>query len=191
MIAAAMTLLETERLVLRELDSSDWSAICQFANDESINRYLSFDSMGTERGAKEYLASASSTADAQPRLSYKLGMLIKPLNTLAGSCWLDISQSDGNASIGYFIDKDHWGNGYATEMVQALLRFGFEELQLHRIYASCDAENPASRRILEKVGMRQEGLLKQHCLRNYGWADVCIYGILKPTTLKQLSASSR
>jgi len=107
-------------------------------------------------------------------------MAIKPSNELFGSCWLDIEDLDSqHASIGYFVDKAHWGNGYATEMVKALIRFGFQDLDLHRIYAHCDAENPATRRVLEKVGMRQEGLLREHYLRSYGWADVCMYGILR------------
>ncbi len=173
-------MIETQRLIVREFDVSDWSAVYAFANDESINRYLGMDSIGTEPGAKEYIATATDAANSQPRLSYKLGMTIKPSNKLTGSCWLDISEPDSrNAIIGYFVDKQHWSNGYATEMVQALVRFGFEQLQLHRIYANCDAENPATRRVLEKVGMRQEGLLRQHCLRSYGWADVCLYGILQ------------
>ena len=84
-----------------------------------------------------------------------------------------------NASIGYFLDSAHWGNGYATEMLEALIRFGFDDLELHRLYVNCDEENRASRKVLEKAGMQQEGLLREHCLRDYGWANVCLYGILE------------
>lgn len=150
-----MTLLETQRLVLRELNSADGFAIREYANDKAINRYLDFDSIGTDFGVKEYIANAIAAVNTKPRLSYKLGMTIKPLDKLAGSCWLDISDSgDRNASIGYFVDEKHWGNGYATEMVQALLRFGFGDLKLRHIYANCDADNSSSRLVLEKTGMR-------------------------------------
>jgi ribosomal-protein-alanine N-acetyltransferase len=174
-----MILLQTPRLALRDLAPSDGPLIFRFANDDSINRYLGFGSIRSESGTNEYIATAMSAANAKPRLSYKLAMAIKPSDELSGSCWLDIEDPDShNASIGYFVDKRHWGNGYATEMIKSLIHFGFQDLELHKIHANCDAENPATRRVLEKVGMREEGLLRQHCLRSYGWADVCIYGIL-------------
>lgn len=172
-------MLETSRLLVRELAFTDISKILEYANNDSINRYLSFGSIGTESGARQYLTEAVAASSTSPRLSYKLGMAIKPLSTLSGSCWLDIEDIESrHASIGYFVDKDHWNQGYATEMIMALLQFGFQKLELHRIYANCDAENSATRRVLEKINMRQEGLLREHCLRSYGWADVCIYGIL-------------
>lgn len=180
-----MSLLQTSRLIVRELAPSDAPAIIAFANDASVNRHLGFGSIASESGAHEYISKASSAAATKPRLSYKLAMTIRPSDELTGSCWLDIEDPDSkNASIGYFVDKRHWGNGYATEMIKALIQFGFTDLDLHRIHANCDAENPATRRVLEKVGMRQEGLLREHCLRNYGWADVCIYGILRSEWLR-------
>lgn len=173
-------LLQTPRLILRELTFFDGPAILEFANDDSINRYLSFGSISSESGTIEYVTTALSAANAHPRLSYKLAMTIRPNEELSGSCWLDIEDPDSqNASIGYFVDKRHWGNGYATEMIKALIQFGFDNLELHRICANCDSENHATRRVLEKVGMREEGLLRQHCLRSYGWADVCMYGVLR------------
>jgi RimJ/RimL family protein N-acetyltransferase len=159
---------------------SDSFAIFSFANENSINRYLGFGSVNSESDTNEYINKAMVDASKKPRLSYKLAMSIKPSNELSGSCWLDIEDlHSNNASIGYFVDKNQWGNGYATEMIKALVDFGFRELELHRIYANCDADNAASRRVLEKVGMTQEGLLREHCLRSYGWADVCMYGILR------------
>lgn len=174
-----MTLLETPRLFLRELARSDGPAIFAFANDDAINRHLGFGSIRSEAGTNEYIANAIASSNAKPRLNYKLAMSTKPSGELSGSCWLDMEDPESqNASIGYFVDKRQWGMGYATEMVKALVEFGFKDLKLHRIYANCDAENSATARVLQKVGMRQEGLLREHCLRGYGWADVCLYGIL-------------
>lgn len=151
-----------------------------YANDEMINRHLSFGSISTEKGAKEYVETALLNSQKEERVSYKFAMTIKPASDIAGSCWIDISDPNSrNASVGYFVGKQHWGNGYGTEMVQALLQFGFQQLKLHRIFANCDAENAPSRRILERTGFRQEGLLRQHCLRSYGWSDTCWYGILE------------
>jgi [ribosomal protein S5]-alanine N-acetyltransferase len=175
-----MTLLKTPRLAIRELAPSDGATILAFANDDSINRYLGFGSISSESGTNEYINKAIASAARKPRHNYKLAMTITPSDELSGSCWLDIEDPESkNASIGYFVDKKHWGNGYATEMIKTLIQFGFGELHLHRIYAHCDAENLATHRVLEKVGMLQEGVLREHCLRNYGWADICYYGMLR------------
>ncbi|MBX9690214.1 MAG: GNAT family N-acetyltransferase [Candidatus Obscuribacterales bacterium] len=175
-----MKFLDTPRLRLRELSPLDASLIVSFANNKSINLFLGFASLSSQAGVDDYIARAAASASADPRLSYKLAMTIKPSDSLKGSCWLDIEDSESNnASVGYFVSADCWGNGYATEMMKALIRFGFNNLQLHRIYANCDQGNAASRRVLEKIGMTPEGLLRQHCKRSYGWADVLMYGILR------------
>ncbi len=169
-----MTLLETAHLLIRDLCLSDIDRVYKCANDEMINRHLSFGSIATEKGAREYVETALLNSQIEERVSYKFAMTIKPESDIAGSCWIDISDPNSrNASVGYFVGKKHWGNGYATEMVQALLRFGFQQLKLHRIFANCDAENSASRHILARTGFHQEGLFRQHCLRSYGWSDTC------------------
>jgi RimJ/RimL family protein N-acetyltransferase len=126
------------------------------------------------------MASAATDTRDDKRLSYKLGIVLKPENDFIGSCWLDITDSAHHrASIGYFIDNLHWGRGYATEAVQALLNYGFEELKLHRIEATCDADHQATRRVLEKAGLKREARLRQNRPRQTGWADSCLYAILE------------
>src|SRR5208282_4112590 len=126
-----MNLLETKRLILRDLRQSDADRIYRYANDEAINRYLIFGDLESAEGARAYIkqamASAATDTSVDMRMSYKLAILLKPDNEFVGSCWLDITNTTHNrASIGYFIDNLHWGQGYATEAVQALLAYGFE-----------------------------------------------------------------
>jgi RimJ/RimL family protein N-acetyltransferase len=83
------------------------------------------------------------------------------------------------AEIGYGINSDFQGLGYMTEAVQAVLNFGFGELALHRIWATTDVENVASCRVLEKVGMVQEGLLRQDKLVRGQWRDSFLYAVLE------------
>jgi ribosomal-protein-alanine N-acetyltransferase len=175
-----MNLIETNRLRIREFNSSDCAMVHAYANDSLINHFLGFDSIATEEGAKDYIETAISNSQKEQRLSYKLAMEIKPNQEIAGSCWLDISDLNNPiASIGYFVNKHQWGKGYATEMVYALLEFAFHKLTLNKVWATCDADNIASRKVLEKIGFKQEGLLRQHCLRSFGWTDVFSYGILR------------
>nr|WP_262483300.1 GNAT family protein [Chryseobacterium oranimense] len=77
--------------------------------------------------------------------------------------------------------KPFWNKGYITEAASALIDFGFKELQLNKIYATYFLHNPASGRIMEKIGMEKEALLKQHLKKDNGYFDVQMYSVLKNT----------
>jgi ribosomal-protein-alanine N-acetyltransferase len=80
--------------------------------------------------------------------------------------------------MSYVVHPDLWGQGYATEIVGLLLRFGFEHLNLHRIMATCDPRNIASARVLEKIGMTYEGRQRHTMLIRDGWRDSSMYSLL-------------
>ena len=81
--------------------------------------------------------------------------------------------------IGYILRRDVWGRGLATEVATLLLRFGFDDLRLHRLWASCDPANTASIRVLEKIGMQHEGVLRHQYLASDGsWRDAAIYAAI-------------
>jgi RimJ/RimL family protein N-acetyltransferase len=83
------------------------------------------------------------------------------------------------ANIGFCLNREYWGKGYATETAMGLLNYGFAELQLQRVEANCDPENSASRRLLEKIGMTYEGLLREKVLIHGEHRDYLVYSILK------------
>lgn len=92
---------------------------------------------------------------------------------------LKLSSSKFNsAEIWYKINVDFWNQGYATEAIRAVIRFGFDRLKLHRIEAGCAVENLASIRVLEKAGMTQEGRKRQILPLVTGWMDSFEYAIL-------------
>jgi RimJ/RimL family protein N-acetyltransferase len=98
---------------------------------------------------------------------------------LIGAVGLEISQPHARAELGYWIGVPHWGKGYATEAARAMLVFGFETLNLNRITAHHFARNRASGRILEKIGMKPEGLLRHHIKKWDRFEDCVMYGILR------------
>jgi RimJ/RimL family protein N-acetyltransferase len=103
---------------------------------------------------------------------------LKAGGTLLGAIGLEINSQDHNAELGYWIGKPYWSQGYCTESARAVLEFGFTQLGLHKIHAHYMTRNPASGRILEKIGMRREGLFRQH-VRKWGvFEDIACYGIL-------------
>jgi len=98
---------------------------------------------------------------------------------LIGSIGLEIKRENNNAELVYWLGKDYWGQGYATEAARAIISYGFDELKLHRIYARYLSHNLASGRVLEKLGMTHEGRLRGH-LKKFGvYEDMEIAGLLK------------
>lgn len=97
---------------------------------------------------------------------------------LIGAINLAINQRFSRGELGYWIGRKYWGCGYCTAAARTLVGFGFKELGLHRIFARYLARNPASGRVMEKAGMRREGLLREHVLKGDRFEDVVCYGAL-------------
>jgi RimJ/RimL family protein N-acetyltransferase len=81
--------------------------------------------------------------------------------------------------IGYCLNRQFWGQGYATETARALLEFGFNKLNLHRIFATCDPANAASRHVLDKIGLTYEGHFRENVYCKGEWHDELFYAILE------------
>lgn len=100
---------------------------------------------------------------------------------LVGAIGLTLTPRFNRAELGYWIGMPYWGLGYATEAAHAVLRYGFEKMKLNKIYASHMTRNPASGRVMQKIGMEKEGVLKQHALKWDHFVDMATYGILAST----------
>lgn len=171
-------ILTTDRLVLRDFVESDWPAVLAYQNDPRYLRLYAW----TERTPDDVRAFVGRFLDQQletPRLKYQLAVVLRADGNLIGNVGIRMPAADSHAAeIGYELDPQHWGRGYASEAARAIVRFGFQELHLHRISARCLAENTASARVLEKLGMRLEGRLRdaEHFKNRY-W-DVLLYAVL-------------
>jgi ribosomal-protein-alanine N-acetyltransferase len=162
-----------ERVVLREWRSADSEAVAAYADDAAVGRYL-------VRGPAELRAEpalAIAAAQELPRTEYALAAVYRGTDEVIGSAEVHLdSLRHHRGEIGYILRRDMWGQGLATEIAALLLHFGFEDLRLHRLWASCDPANSASIRVLEKIGMHYEGLLRHHYLAHDGtWRDAVIY----------------
>ncbi len=170
--------LATERLLLRELVESDWPAVLAYQSDP---RYLEFEpwSERTEEDVRSFVQGLIGWQHEQPRRKYQLGIVLASTGRLIGNCGIRMDAAGASeAEIGYELDPAYWGRGYATEAARELLRFGFEELVLHRVAAWCIAENTASAHVLEKLGLQREGRLREREWMKGRWWDVLLYAIL-------------
>lgn len=171
--------LSTKRLILREFAEDDWPALHAFESLPEVARYQSFDPRTAEE-SRAYILDGIEAATKVPRHTYDLAVTLAGENRLIGRCGLSITEPDiGEAVLWYTLHPAYWGLGYTTEAARALVDFGFRELRLHRIWAGCDPANPGSWRVLEKLGMRREGHLRENAWIKGEWVDSLIYAILE------------
>jgi ribosomal-protein-alanine N-acetyltransferase len=170
-------LLTTERLLLREFTENDWHAIFAYQADPRYLRYLPWTQRQREDVA--WLVSAFIRwQHEQPRYKFQLAILLRTNALVIGTCGIRMATAHAQeAELGYELHPDYWGQGYATEAAWHLLAFGFQTLQLQRVWAHCVAENTASIRVLERLGMRYKQRLRQHTLMQNRWWDLLVYAI--------------
>lgn len=173
-----MVVIRTKRLILRDFNETDWQAVHGYASDPEVVRYMDW-GPNTEEETKVFIRRSISHQKEKPRRNYTLAIILKAEDRLIGSCGLHVANPDNREGwLGYCLNRHFWGQGYATETAKALLRFGFQQLGLHRIYATCDPANIASVHVLEKIGMQREGHLREHKWAKGRWRDSLLYAIL-------------
>jgi len=172
------TPLHTRRLTLRDFREADWQAVHRYAVDPEVVRYMAW-GPNTEAETQEFVRRTLEHQAAEPRRHFGLAVTLNPDGRLIGACNITAAGTDDRGGyIGYVLRRDHWRQGYATEAARALLGFGFGSLGLHRIIATCDTDNGASARVMEKAGMRREGRLLEHKWIKGRWRDSFLYAIL-------------
>lgn len=173
-----MTIVTTKRLMLRDFAEADWKVAHDYASDTEVVRYMDW-GPNREEETKNFVHRAIAHQHETPRLGYDLAIVLKSKNMIVGGCGIHVSNPDNREGwIGYVFNRNYWGKGYATETAEALLKFGFERLNLHRIFATCDPANIASARVLEKIGMKLEGRLQEHKWAKSKWRSSLLYAIL-------------
>ncbi len=171
--------LETERLFLRDILESDFEALHEYGSDPQVVRFMPW-GPNTEQDTREFIRKQSAAQKENPRTEYTLALVPKAEKRLIGTCSIRIASPVHNqAEIGYATNRKYWNLGYVTEAVRRIIRFGFEELGMHRIFATCDPENTGSYRVMEKNGMQREGLLRENMQIHGRWRNSYLYSILE------------
>ena len=177
--ADSMINLKTTRLQLRPLQESDLVTFEAYRSDPEVARYQSWSPPYSLDEARAFL---DEMKDAQPGTCgtwYQLAVERLEQPGLIGDCAFQVLPEDERqAQIGYTFAQAFQGKGFATEAVGRLLDFLFSEYQLHRVTATCDAENVASARLLERLGMRREGHFIENIWFKGAWGDEYLYAIL-------------
>ena len=148
--------LETTRLIIRDFTAADFAAVYAYGSDPEVVRFMPIPPSTPDR-TRAFLARCQTLAHEQPRRWYDLGLVRKATGELFGGITLHVFDPEQReAAFAYLLNRSAWGQGYATEALWELLRFGFTVLDLDRIGDSCAVANTASARVMEKCGLRCE-----------------------------------
>jgi RimJ/RimL family protein N-acetyltransferase len=173
--------ITTARLTLRELTMDDYPDLLAYERDPRYQRF--YPESWTDRSdtqVREFVQMQIDDRAETPRRKFQLAITLPDDGRLIGNC--GIRRKDSNefeADIGYELNPEHWGHGYATEAARAMVAFGFDELRLHRVSATGIADNVGSARVLEKAGLRREGVLRENEYFRGRWWDTFVYGVIE------------
>lgn len=166
--------LETARLKLATLSESDIPELVPLIGAKQVAATtLRIPHPYYEEHAREFLTSAETENEL------RLAIRLRSGNQLIGGVGLHPDMQHRRAELGYWIGVPFWGNGYATEAAQAVVRYGFEQLKLNRIFASHFKGNLASGCVLRKLGMRHEGCIREAVLKWGEFVDLELYATLR------------
>lgn len=167
--------IETERLRLRPITLEDVEDILAFATNSEWARYLPVPQPYSRRDAEEFVAS-QLLIDREKNPSWVLALN----GVVIGGINLRLDSENHACEVGYSVAREHWGKGLATEAARAVIDAAFQSLpDLNKVRAMADLRNVASQRVMEKVGMTREGVLRQNRLFRGEYVDEVWYGLLR------------
>lgn len=165
--------LEGERVRLRPVQLTDAEDMYAYASDDETVRYV-FDRHESVEETRENIARHFLASPAG-----KYAIELKSEGKMIGTIDIRPSEEHKVAELGYTLNRQYWGRGYMTEAASALMTFAFEQLQMEKVFAIHDIRNAASGKVMLRLGMQQEGVLRRHRVHKGEHQDMAYYGILR------------
>lgn len=170
--------LTTERLLLKPFSMDDAPAVKDLAGEYEIAATTANIPHPYEDGmAEAWIGTHQEAFEKGEAVSFAIAL--RSGGQLLGAIGLGINQANSLAEMGYWIGKPYWNRGYCTEAAGAVLEYAFSELGLNRVQARHMTKNPASGRVMQKIGMQYEGRLRQQIKRWDAFEDAEMYAILR------------
>ncbi|WP_276540977.1 GNAT family N-acetyltransferase [Salipaludibacillus agaradhaerens] len=170
--------LTTDRLMLRKITEEDAEDMFYYASDEEVSRYVTWDTHPSLKETKAFIDHILIKYENNELAPW--GIVLKETNKLIGTIdFVTWTPAHRVAEIGYALSRKYWGDGIMTEAMKAVVKFGFQSMDLMRIEAKCFDINRGSARVMEKVGMRYEGTMRQAMIVKGKPRNLLLYAILK------------
>jgi ribosomal-protein-alanine N-acetyltransferase len=171
--------LQTNRLQLRKLHMGDAPVIFEsYAQDPEVTRYATWKPHQYVHETERFLSACLALWRAGKDFEYAI--ILQEVGRLAGM--FGLHPMNFKIEVGYVLARPYWGKGYMTEVLRAVIDWAFSQPDIFRVQATCDVENVASARVMEKAGMMREGLLRRYILHpniSNEPRDVYLYAIVK------------
>lgn len=168
-----------DRIVLRRFDMADLATFVAYRSDPVVARYQSWDAPYPRAIAERAIREMAKDHPDTPGQWFQYAMELRSSGELIGDCASGTETEDPRqAEIGFTLRPEFQGHGYATEGASVLLRYLFGARSKHRVTARCDPRNSASVAVLKRLGMRQEGHLRESTWAKGEWTDDLLYAIL-------------
>ncbi|EJL75682.1 GNAT family N-acetyltransferase [Chryseobacterium populi] len=168
--------IETERLILSQLKEKDIPFIVDYLQDKIFSELTSNIPYPYHKEDGEFWLKMSEKA-FEDKTGFTFAIRNKE-EKIIGAIGLH-DREDDKAELGYWMAKPFWNNGFVTEVAKAILDFGFKELKFNKIFATYFVHNPASGKIMEKIGMEKEAVLKQHIKKEGKYFDIIMYSVFR------------
>ena len=165
--------IESERIILRPVSLDDAEDMFEYTSDEETTRYL-YDKHKDLDQTKNFIANYFLE---EPIGKYAL--VLKENNKMIGAIEFRVHESNKCGELGYTLNRNFWGKGYMTEAGKAILELAFNVLNLVRVFAECDVINRASGKVLDRLGMKCEGIHRKSHMTKGTLLDSAYYSILK------------
>jgi RimJ/RimL family protein N-acetyltransferase len=177
-LGSKLPTLTARRVRLRWLTDEDVPSLFTIFGDREVTRYWGHPVLPDRRAATRLLEEIH--AKFANRSLFQWGVALLTTDAVIGTCTLAaLDVENRRAELGFALARAHWGQGYMSEALPALLRYAFGGMQLHRVWADTDPRNGPSIRVLERLGFRREGLLREHYLVQAEPQDAIVYGLLR------------
>lgn len=180
--------LDTNRLILREVEKNDVDDIHAYASDPILTTHLTWDAHRTLRDTQDFIQFAFKQYEKNSVGPWAI--IWKETNHVIGTIDLVWNKKHYSAELAYAISREFWRQGIGTEAVKKIIDFGFKKMELERIQARCVTDNIASYRLMEKIGMTYEGTLRKSMFRKGKQEDIKMYAILRSEYLLMNKGSS-
>ncbi|WP_430787242.1 GNAT family N-acetyltransferase [Virgibacillus flavescens] len=170
--------LETERIILRKITMDDAQDLFEYASEAVVSRYVPWEAHNSIEDSRAFLEYITTAYEQNKKLTWAIEL--KTENKMIGTIdFVNWIPKHFKAEITYVLSHKYWGRGLTQEAAKELLKYGFESMQLNRVEAPIMVGNIQSQRVLEKLGMKYEGLARESFVMNGEFLDLAMYSILK------------
>ncbi|MDP4089958.1 MAG: GNAT family protein [Bacillota bacterium] len=174
-----MKWLESEKILLGTYKLSDWKDVLKYTSDPAVWRYLDEEPLD-EKAVRQFVANSVEQQTQRDGFAEHIPVVLRPSLEIIGHVTFYGMYKQGEiAGVSIMIGSKYQGRGYGTEALKNIIKYAFSNTKAHRLESGCDARNAAAVKMMEKAGLRREGVFRETMFVGDRWRDECLYSILK------------